>query len=425
MQLPGRIAAAIEVLTAMEQSHRPVGLALKDWGQSHRFAGSGDRAAIGNLVYDAVRRRLSHAFHMQDETPRALILSVAVRDWHQDPAVLAASFEQDKFAPDAITRSEMQNLTKPDILETAPAHIRADVPEWLAPSLERAFGDEWSAEGHALTQRPSLDMRVNSLKSSSERVLKSLNRFDPKPSPFAPNGIRIAAGTGNSRTPNVQVDEAFQKGWFEIQDEGSQLVAGFAGVKPGMQVLDFCAGAGGKSLALAAMMENKGQIFAHDSDRSRLAPIYDRIKRAGVRNIQTRQPETNELNNLIGKIDAVLVDAPCTGAGTWRRRPDTKWRLTQDQLNQRLNEQAQILDQAMQYLRPGGRLTYITCSILPEENTDQIESFLSRHPNMVIDPSVEQPSSARAFLTSDNTIMLSPMRSDTDGFFSANVLKIS
>src|SRR5690606_34587654 len=182
------------------------------------------------------------------------------------------------------------------------------------------------------------------------------------------------------RTPNVTTDEGYQKGWFEVQDQGSQIVAALAGAREGEQVLDLCAGAGGKTLALAATMGNKGQVFAYDADRSRLAPIYDRLKRNGVRNVQVRAPNPGALDDLAGKMDRVVVDAPCTGTGTWRRRPDTKWKLTPDLLAQRRSEQADILEQALQYLKPGGILAYITCSILPEENDDQIVAFKTARP---------------------------------------------
>lgn len=423
MQLPGRIAAAIEVLATMAKSHRPASLVLKDWGQSHRFAGSGDRAAIGNLVYDALRRRASHAFLMDEDSPRAIILSVAVRDWGEDPKALAEAFSSDKFGPADITENERTRLSALPDAEQMPGHIRADLPQWLVPSLQIAFGEDWVQEGMALGQRPSLDMRVNTLKSDRERVQKALQRFSPAHCEFAPHGLRISAGVRDARTSNVQADQSYLKGWFEIQDEGSQLVTNFAQAKPGDQVLDYCAGAGGKSLGMAAAMQNKGQIFAHDADRARLAPIYDRILRAGARNIQTRPPEPGALGNLMGKMDLVLVDAPCTGTGTWRRRPDTKWRLTQEQLNQRVGEQAEILDQAAQYVRPGGRLTYITCSVLPEENGDQIQKFLAAHPDFSADESAPPDALPQRVAVSEGMILLSPQRCATDGFFAANVTK--
>ncbi len=425
MQLPGRIAAAIEVLDDVATRHRPVALALKDWGVRHRFAGSGDRAAIGNLVYDALRKRASHAHAMGADTPRALVLAVAVFDWGSDPATLNAGFAADKFGPDAISDAEMARLTAEDPLKGAADHVRADVPEWLAPSLQAAFGDRWIEEARALTERPPLDLRVNRLKADPERVTKALKRFEPQASAIAPMALRMAAGSGNARTPNVQSDEGYLKGWFEIQDQGSQLVAALAGAVPGQQVLDLCAGAGGKTLALAAAMQNKGQIFAYDTDRSRLAPIYDRLKRNGARNVQVRAPEPGALDDLVGKMDRVVVDAPCTGTGTWRRRPDTKWRLTAEQLAARQAEQAEILAGAADYVKPGGQLVYITCSVLPEENSAQIAAFLAARQDFSAVPASgvwfdrvgrEAP---EGLYDGPDGVMLTPATTGSDGFFVA------
>ena len=377
MRLPGRLAAAIEVLADIERRHRPVADALKAWGLDNRYAGSGDRAAIGNLVYDALRKRASHAWAMGADTPRALILSVVVRDWGEPLDEMSDLFAQDAHAPETLSADEVHRLSLPDPLAGAPAHVRADLPEWTLPRLP--FGGDLVAEGQAMAARPPLDLRVNTLRSSREKVLKSLDRFGAAPTAISPLGIRIAAGQGDSRTPNVQVEEGYLKGAFEVQDQGSQIVAALAGAVPGEQVLDLCAGAGGKTLAMAAAMGNKGQIFAHDSDRHRLAPIYDRLKRAGARNVQVRPPGDGVLDDLVGKLDRVLIDAPCTGSGTWRRRPEAKWKLTPEQLAARVTEQRAILADGARYVRPGGTLCYVTCSILADENDRQAAAFLAAH----------------------------------------------
>ncbi|MEO5805081.1 RsmB/NOP family class I SAM-dependent RNA methyltransferase [Devosia sp.] len=424
MRLPGRLSAAIDVLTDVETRKRPVSEALKTWGLANRFAGAGDRAAIGNLVYDALRRRASHGFIMGDDSPRALVLAVAVRDWAETPEALNASFVGDAHAPAPLTDDEIARLTS-DVLASAPDHIRADMPEWLMPSLEQTFGPSWVAEGEAMAGRPALDLRVNTLKSTRERALKSLSRFTPEQSAIAPNGIRMDAGSRDSRTPNVTTDEGYLKGWFEVQDQGSQMVATLVGARPGEQVLDLCAGAGGKTLALAAAMQNKGQIFAFDSDRSRLAPIYDRLKRNGARNVQVRAPQDGALDDLLGKMDRVVVDAPCTGTGTWRRRPDTKWKLSPELLAQRVAEQAAILDDAARYAKVGGTLIYITCSILPEENDQQQVAFLARHAGFAAlaptdiwtaNLSVPMPDGV---VSKAGGIMLTPHLTQTDGFYFA------
>ncbi len=421
MRLPGRLAAAIEVLAAVDQRRRPASEALKDWGNANRFAGAGDRAAIGNLVYDALRRRASHAFTMGSDEPRALVLSVAVRDWGEEPVALGAGFAGDRFAPAEITPEELERLTAPDPLAGAPGWVRADVPEWTAPSLEAAYGAEWVAEGQGMTGRPPLDLRVNTLKSSRDRVSKSLARFQPEETEYAADGLRLPAGPRDARTPNVTVDEGYQKGWFEVQDQGSQVAATLAGAKPGEQVLDLCAGAGGKTLAMAAAMGNKGQVFAYDSDRTRLAPIYERLKRNGVRNAQVRPPEPGALDDLSGRMDRVVIDAPCTGAGTWRRRPDAKWKLTPEQLAARVAEQHALLAEGAGLVRPGGELVYITCSVFPEENARQIERFFSEHQEFT--PVGGDELWRRHFTATTGPrlaptgVSLSPQATKTDGFY--------
>ncbi len=423
MRLPGRLAAAIEVLEDVERRHRPVAEALKSWGLNNRFAGAGDRAAIGNFVYDALRRRASHAWAMGEDTPRALVLSVVVRDWGTTPEELNDLFSSDAHAPSILSADEAHRLSLREPWIDAPEHVLADVPEWTVPSLRSAQGDNWVNEGRALTGRPPLDLRVNTLRSDRARVLKALDRFGPEPAHLAPNGIRLAAGSRDSRTPNVQVEEGYLKGWFEVQDQGSQLVAALAGASPGEQVLDLCAGAGGKTLAMAAAMNNTGQIFAHDSDRHRLAPIYDRLKRNGARNVQVRPPVDGALDDLVGKLDRVVIDAPCTGSGTWRRRPDAKWKLTAEQVVLRVGEQRAILDAGVRYVRPGGELAYITCSILDEENERQASAFLEGHPEfepVPLAPALEALAaggSGRVRLHPSGGVSLTPLVSETDGFF--------
>jgi 16S rRNA (cytosine967-C5)-methyltransferase len=424
MRLPGRLSAAIEVLADIEARHRPASEALKAWGVDNRFAGAGDRAAIGNLVYDALRRRASHAWAMGSDTPRALVLSVAARDWGETTEGLAAMFAGDPHAPEPLSEDEVARLTAAEPLADAPDHVRADVPEWIAGQLPHSLGEHWIEEAQALATRPPLDLRVNTLKSNRERVMKSLARFHPEEAHAAPDGVRIAAGERDSRTPNVQTDEGYLKGWFEVQDFGSQIVSVLAGAEGREQVLDLCAGAGGKTLAMAAAMQNKGQIFAHDSDRHRLAPIYERLKRAGVRNVQVRPPGAGALDDLAGKMDRVVIDAPCTGSGTWRRRPDAKWKLTPDQLATRVAEQRAILADGARYVKPGGTLIYITCSVLPEENAGQMAAFLADHAEFSVIPGAglwhsHIGAAARARFMPEGGLQLTPGTTGTDGFYFA------
>jgi 16S rRNA (cytosine967-C5)-methyltransferase len=234
-----------------------------------------------------------------------------------------------------------------------------------------------------------VDLRVNTLKADRDRVMKALARFSPLPTPYSPAGIRLPAPDGPGRQPNVEVEAGHGKGWYEVQDEGSQLAALMAGAAPRGQVLDICAGAGGKTLALAALMENRGQVYAFDSDKGRLAPIFDRLKRAGARNVQVLSPEPQALDDLAGRMDRVLVDAPSTGTGVWRRRPDATSRVTPEALARRTAEQDAALARAAPCVKPGGVLVYATCSLLPPENGERVEAFLAGHPEFQPIPAAE------------------------------------
>lgn len=421
MRLGGRLAAAIEVLDDIERRHRPAADALRDWGLSHRFAGAGDRAAIGNIVYDALRRRRSAGWLLDADTPRALGFGALLLEWDLTPQTLNEMLDGDRFAPEPLRADELGAIAAQSAAE-APSAVRADCPDWCAPLLADSFGEDWIAEGAALAARPPLDLRVNTLKAARAKVLAELVETRAAAAPIAPSGIRIPPIDGSGRHPNVQAEPAFQKGWFEVQDEGSQIVAELAGAEPGMQVLDFCAGAGGKTLALSAIMENRGQIFAHDAEKIRLAPIFDRMRRSDNRNVQAVS-KASDLAALTGQMDIVLVDAPCTGSGTWRRRPDAKWRLTERQLEARIAEQAAILATAKDFVKPGGRLVYITCSVFAAENGAQLDAFAMANEDFApVDHEAlwrDRFPGMAALVRAKSTrgITLSPARSGTDGFF--------
>lgn len=423
MRLGGRMQAAAEILQDLADRHRPVPEALKDWGVSHRFAGSGDRAAISNLVLDVLRRRASLAWLAESETPIDLVCAALLRQWGYDGAALAAELEGDRFAPE-ISPAEALDAIRAKDLQAAPAHIQADIPEWCVPEFERAFGAEWIAEAQALAGRAPLDLRVNTLRAEREKVLKSLKAADAAPVALAPHAIRIPAPAGARRQIAATSEVAFAKGWFEVQDTGSQLAAHLTSAYPGGQVLDFCAGGGGKTLAMAAEMENRGQIHAYDADRRRLAPMVERLRRAGVRNVQIVEA-ADALSPLEARMDRVLVDAPCTGTGTWRRRPDAKWRLSPDNLAQRIADQDAVLAAAARFVRPGGMLAYVTCSVLPSENSDRAAAFLAGHPEFApVDATAlwaeKVPGGDAAPLAADGgSLLLSPRRTETDGFFFA------
>ena len=240
-------------------------------------------------------------------------------------------------------------------------------------NLPQTFGDERAEEAAALASRAPLDLRVNTLKATREEAIEALADLSPAPTRWSPHGLRIVLAA-DARSPAVHAEPAFIKGLIEIQDEGSQLAALLADARPGQQVIDLCAGAGGKTLALAAAMDNKGQLYATDDDKRRLAPIHARLERADVRNVQVRTPRgaSDVLADLAGHADLVLIDAPCTGTGSWRRNPDAKWRVRPGALEQRIKDQAGLLDRAAALVKPGGRIVYVTCSVLAAENGDQV-----------------------------------------------------
>ncbi len=423
-----RLSAAIEVLADIENRRRPAPDALKDWGLAHRFAGSKDRAAIASLVYDSLRRKASAAHVMGEATPRAVLLGSLALARGLDAAAIAALCSGERFAPEPLSKAEQKHL-KALKLDDAPAHVAGDFPDWLADDLGAAFGDDVVAEMTALSTRAPIDIRVNTLKTERAHIVPELAYLHPEMTPHAPTGLRFSAGE-DGRGPTLQVTPEFLKGQFEIQDEGSQVVAALAGAAPGMQVVDLCAGGGGKTLELAALMDNSGQIYATDSDARRLAPIHDRLTRAGVRNVQVRTPKgrgDEPLADLDGKIDLVLVDAPCTGIGTWRRNPDTKWRVRPGALDERMKEQDLVLARAARLVRPGGRICYITCSVIPRENDERVAAFLAANPAFApVDPRevlalAPDTLSERDDLVSPHGLglQLSPLRTGTDGFYCA------
>ena len=426
MRLAGRVSAAIDVLTEIFERHRPASEALKDWGKAHRFAGSTDRHAIGTLVYDVLRRRYSLGFRMGEPTPRALALA-GLRDvWGLSPDAIAA-VAGEQHGPGALAAEELKALARD--VTSMPLHVQADIPEWLAPSYERAFGPRTAEEGRALAERAPVDLRVNTLKADRAKVLDALSRFGAVEGPWSPLAVRIAAPGPDTRNANVEAEPAHGLGWFEVQDAGSQVAALLSGVEAGMKVADICAGAGGKTLALAALMKNEGTLVAHDLDRFRLRPIFERLTRAGVTNCEVISAQDKGKLEAAGPFDCVVIDAPCSGSGSWRRKPDAKWRLTRKQFDQRIKDQAVVLEKGYALARPGGTILYITCSVLPEENTEQVAAFLQRHPDVRIVPYKEQwartiggaaPESADG---AADTLVLTPARHDTDGFFVAVMRK--
>ena len=427
----GKIQAAIEVLRDVLERRTPVKDAVRDWGKRSRYAGARDRAWISGLVLDALRKKNSIEHAMGSTGPRALAIGALKYAWGWDVRKIEEAFK-DEHAPSAMSAAEREGvLLAPD--PSAPPHVRGDYPEWLAPSLKRAFGEEAVIEAMAMASRAPVDLRVNTLKSDVEKAGRALESVKAKQIPELKNGFRIPAPEAIDRGESVEAIPAYSKGWVEVQDMGSQIAAAASCAKPGEQVLDYCAGGGGKTIAMAAMMENKGQIFAHDVDGRRLSALIPRMDRAGIRNVQLRHPKENaSLDDLVAKLDLVIIDAPCTGVGTWRRKPDAKWRVSEGALKKRMEDQATILRAACAYVKPGGRLVYVTCSFLMEENEDQVASFLIDRDDFTQEDAAEatirsgQLTDAGAKLVKkcrrpDGSLRLTPRSAGSDGFFVATL----
>ena len=402
----GRLAAAIAVLDDFSARRVPLKVALADWGRGARYAGSKDRAFVSGLCLDALRRWASRGGAARPAVRLTLM------DWGWDEARIAAAFADEPHGPDALTEEE----------RAAAPQDAFDAPDWLRGPFARL--PEGTLDG--LCQRAPVDLRVNTLKGDQAQALKATGSIGTRPAPLAVDGLRIPAPPPADRAPAVTIIPAYGRGLVEVQDEGSQIAALCAGDVSGAQVLDLCAGGGGKTLALAALMANTGQLYAYDADPRRLAPIHERLRRAGVRNVQVRSPaDGGNTDDLEGKMDIVVIDAPCTGVGTWRRRPDAKWRLTEAQLAERQAEQDGLLADGARLVRPGGVVLYVTCSPLYEENEDRVAAFLEGAEDFSVESAAaaippgaltEAGAEKLPTLEEAGVLRLDPARSGTDGF---------
>ena len=429
----GRIAAAIDVLGDVLNRHQPVKSAARDWGKRARYAGSKDRAWVSGLVLDALRKKNSIAHAMGSDEPRALVLGALSFAWGWDIMKIDSAMDE-QHAPSKLTLEERERLVMaPDV--TAEPWVSGDYPEWMEPMMDRVFGEEKVVEAQAMAVRADVDIRVNTLKVDAEKAGGPMRSANAVASPLLKNAYHIPARDPSEREASLESIPAYSKGWVEVQDAGSQIAAAAANAQPGDQVLDYCAGGGGKTLAIAAMMGGKGQVHAYDIDGRRLSALIPRLKRSGAHNVQLVHPKEPEaLEALKGQMDVVFVDAPCTGTGTWRRRPDAKWRLKDKQLEKRIEEQTEILEAASAFVKPGGKLVYATCSFLIEEDEDRVADFLSRH------DSFQQVNAAEEVIASDllteegaatvtagckggTSVRLTPRSAGTDGFFFAVMRK--
>ena len=426
---PGaRLAAVLELLGEIDSQDRPADQVAGTYLKARRYIGAKDRKAISDRLWGVLRRRARLKWWLAAQgvasTGRAMLLADLVLNDRHKPDEVAVHFTSGARAPGAPNSDEwalMQALTGRDLFHhEMPPWVRGEYPQWLEPRLAASLGDRLAIEMGALRDEAPVDLRVNTLKADRRTAAAVLAEagFEAKPTALSPIGLRLPARL------SLTAQAAFRQGLVEVQDEGSQLVALLVDARAGHSVADFCAGAGGKTLALAATMENKGRLFACDINERRTAQAVMRMRRAGVHNVGRRLLEGDAdkwVKRQAGSFDRVLVDAPCSGTGTWRRNPDAKWRLSESGLEALLALQARILGNAARLVRPGGRLIYATCSLLVEENEDQVAAFLAGHRDFAILPlgEVWRATIGGACPVDGDMLRLSPARNGTDGFFAA------
>ncbi|MBN8544416.1 MAG: RsmB/NOP family class I SAM-dependent RNA methyltransferase [Alphaproteobacteria bacterium] len=433
MKPSARIQAAIELLENLQnvwetKRHAPMDALMNDYFKARRYIGSKDRGSIAELVYFVLRNGGALEWHVEKTgraaNPRRVVIAALYIGQGLSADEVAELFSEEKYAPSALTDAELGML---DRLENAtldddkmPVPARYNFPDWMIGRLKESFGEDLPEAMEALNAQAPVDLRMNSLKCPSVNAL--IHELDKAghlatPTPHSPIGVRL---TKRIAAFNTQV---FQDGWFEMQDEGSQIVAQLVEAQPGDKVIDFCAGAGGKTLAIAATMKNKGRILAWDTSETRLKQMPKRLARAGVSNVQTHtiSDETDQfIKRHKASADWVMVDAPCSGSGTWRRNPDLKWRFTADDLNEVKRVQANILKSAARLVKPAGKLVYVTCSVFQDENINQINQFLGEHPTFRVAPLPKIWNKLSTTLADGSSVLqLSPHKDGTDGFFAA------
>lgn len=426
-----RLQAVLDLLKDIHETPRPTDALASQYFRARRYIGSKDRAAISTTLYDVLRHHARLEWWLpktEIDDGRLKLLAYLTLVEKKTSDEITELFNGKKFAPILLTKDEktfLQKLQGHTIEHSSMSEaVKAECPDWAFVSLKKRFGDRFMKEMQALLEPASLDIRVNILKATRDEILTELKKSDIEASAcaFSPWGVRI------KNRPALTALPMLKDGRIDIQDEGSQLIAWMTDAMPGQRVVDFCAGAGGKALAIAAQMKNKGRITVCDVMERRLKQSTERFRRAGVHNVDMK-PLKNESDPWVkrhkGMFDRVLVDAPCSGSGAWRRAPDSRWRSLGPDLTKLLPLQASILASAARLVKPGGRLIYATCSLLAEENENQVEGFLATHPQFQImdcrqiilsevekKPSVELPFSG-CYLS------LTPAQHKTDGFFGA------
>ena len=415
---PGaRLAATIDILAEIFGRAAAADRVLADWQRRNRYAGAKDRRAISDAVYAVLREQGMRRWRLEqggaEMTPRLLTFadaSTPLAEWQR-------LCDGGKYAPPPLSEAEAAALSHLPSDEAAPLWARVNLPPTVADMVQAAFGDAAEMELAALNGRALLDLRVNTLKTTREEVLLQLRAegIGAAPTPYSPLGIRIAERV------RLEAHPLYRDGLIEPQDEAAQLGGLLVDARPGETVVDLCAGAGGKTLLLAALMRNRGQVHATDNDPRRLGRLPPRLQRAGIRNVTIhpadQMPEL--LRSMEGRADRVLLDVPCSGSGTWRRNPEARWRYDPASLDEVVRRQRGLLSDGARLVRPGGRLVYATCSILPLENQQQAEWFLAHHAEFTTLPLTAAFGSdiTELRIRSGSELALTPYRHGTDGFF--------
>jgi 16S rRNA (cytosine967-C5)-methyltransferase len=421
-----RHQAVLELLDLIETTPRPADSLMSAYFRGHRYIGSKDRAWVAEHAYDLIRHHARLNWWLErlgaPSTSRKRFLAYLRLVEKMSPGEIEGLWDGKKFAPAWLTHEEKKlvedckghTLKHPDM----PLTVAVECPPWAEVPLKARFGKNFTAEMAAMLSPAPLDLRINSIKTDRDTALNALleGGFDVSPCKLSPLGLRLM------NRPSLSNIKLLRDGAIEIQDEGSQLVAMLVDAKPGERVVDFCAGAGGKTLAIGAQMNNKGRIVACDVLANRLKRSAERFRRAGLHNIETHALSSESdpwVKRHKESFDRVLVDAPCSGTGTWRRNPDQRWRSLGPGLETLVPLQAHILNSAARLVKAGGRLVYATCSMLSEENENQIEAFLAAHDDFeLLPPQKALPSFA--FPNKDEPYLrLTPAQNDTDGFFAA------
>lgn len=417
MQLtPFQLDSAIIALRTVLPLEYPADGILRHFFRENPLLGGQDRAFIAEAVFGILRHRFFLESLTERITPRSLVLAYLVKFNGMNLRELTS----------LISESETKWLAeiKAIKLETLPLAIQAEFPEWLVEKLKQSMTDADILNlGFSLQKSAPLDLRVNTILAKRNQVFETLSQegIEAQETPYSPCGIRL---TGK---PAINRHELFLSGKIEVQDEGSQLLGYLLAPKRGEMVVDFCAGAGGKSLLLGALMNSKGRLYAFDISEKRLNNLKPRFKRSGLSNLHAQRIANEndiKVKRLAGKIDRVLVDAPCSGLGTLRRNPDLKWRQSSQSIDELKAKQAAILSAAASLLKPGGRLVYATCSFLPEENQQVVQEFLNTHPQFSLLNCAELLAQQKIPLDTGEFLQLSPLLHQTDGFFAAALTRV-